>query len=93
MSDFFSSDERFNGPHHCPKCGQPSEWKGISADDRVILVLCRGTCGKYKATYTALQDMPFFSTELRMGARPPAASSSTCAAPAPTNNSARDRFP
>jgi transcription elongation factor Elf1 len=60
MSSFFFDDRKYNGPHDCPKCGAPSQWRGTVADTRMIRVVCSSSCGIYEATYSTISDMPFF---------------------------------
>lgn len=61
MSALFSNDPIFNGPHVCPKCGGPWQWRGTDFDKRMVKVECPGPCGTYEEPYSRLSDMPHFS--------------------------------
>jgi hypothetical protein len=61
MSGFFWKVSKYNGPHDCPKCGAPSEWRGIDADTRTIRVACSESCGVYEATFSRLSCMSYFN--------------------------------
>ena len=58
-SVLFGEDEKYNGPHICPKRGNRSQWKAMKVDDRTIGVRCE-SCGEYSKTYSQLHDGPYF---------------------------------
>ena len=61
MSGFFFEDPTYNGPHICPKCGAPSQWRGTDFDKRLVRVVCSGPCGTYEESYSRLCDLPHFT--------------------------------
>jgi hypothetical protein len=62
MSRFFYDDPKYNGPRNCPKCGDPSQWRGVDADKRMVRVECSGRCGTYEEPYSRLSDLPYFTS-------------------------------